>query len=124
MIAVPALGYLGWLTATGGSTLATEGTGHLLLLLASGPVTAIPLLFFGAAAGRLPLSTLGLLQYLAPLLQFGFGVLLFHEPMPAPRLAGFALVWLALSVFTVESVRHSRRARVPAADPAAVTVAA
>lgn len=124
VIGVPAIGYLGWLAATGGSTFGTEGTGHALLLLAAGPVTAIPLLFFGAGARRLPLSTMGLLQYLAPLLQFGFGVLVFHEPMPAPRLAGFALVWLALSVFTVESVRHSRRARVPAADPATVTVAA
>ena len=124
VIALPALGYLGWLTATGGSTFGTEGVGHTLLMVAAGPVTAIPLLFFGAGARRLPLSTMGLLQYLAPLLQFGFGVLLFHEPMPAPRLAGFALVWLALSVFTVESVRHSRRTRAPAADPAAVTVAA
>jgi chloramphenicol-sensitive protein RarD len=124
VIALPALGYLGWLAATGGSTFGSEGAGHTLLMIAAGPVTAIPLLFFGAGARRLPLSTMGLLQYLAPLLQFGFGVLLFHEPMPAPRLAGFALVWLALSVFTVESVRHSRRARVPAADPATVTVAA
>lgn len=119
VLAVPALAYLGWLTATGGSTFGTEGVGHGLLLAAAGPVTAVPLLMFGAAARRLPLSMLGLLQYLAPVLQFGFGVLVFDEPMPAARLAGFALVWLALLVFTVESVRHAR-----SAAPVPVTVAA
>ncbi len=112
VISLPALGYLGWLAATGGATFGSEGAGHTLLL-------------FGAAARRLPLSTVGLLQYLAPLLQFVFGVLVFHEPMPAARLAGFGLVWAALVVFTVESLRHSRQVRAAApADPATVTVAA
>src|SRR5829696_4096574 len=126
LLAVPAMAYVGWLTATGGSTFGAGGVGHALLMAVAGPVTAIPLLLFGAAARRLPLSTVGLLQYLAPVLQFGFGVLLFHEPMPAARLAGFALVWLALAVFTVEGLRRSRRVRpaVPAAEPAGLRAAA
>jgi chloramphenicol-sensitive protein RarD len=119
IVAVPALAYLGWLGASGGSTFGSDGAGHALLLVASGVITAVPLLFFAAAAGRLPLSTVGLLQYLTPTLQFACGVLVFHEPMPAARLAGFGLVWLALAVFTAESVRHSR-----AAAPVPVTVAA
>jgi chloramphenicol-sensitive protein RarD len=120
VIAVPALAYLGWLAGTGGSSFGAHGAGHALLLAASGPLTAIPLLFFAAAASRLPLSTLGLMQYLTPTLQFTCGVVVFHEAMPAARLAGFSLVWLALVVFTVESVRHSRRTRpaVEAAGPA------
>lgn len=108
-LAVPALAYLGWLTAVGRSTFTTGSVGHTALLLSTGPVTAVPLLLFGAAARRLPLSVLGLLQYLAPVLQFLFGVLLFHEPMPPARLAGFALVWLALATLTVEGLRHQRR---------------
>jgi chloramphenicol-sensitive protein RarD len=120
VISVPALAYLGWLVADGGSSFGAHGAGHALLLIASGPITAIPLLFFAAAASRLPLSTVGLLQYLTPTLQFATGALIFHEPLPPARLAGFALVWLALVVFTVESVRHSRRTRpaVEAAGPA------
>lgn len=106
---VPALTYLGWLMAAGESTFGQVSAGHALLLAGTGPVTAIPLLLFGAAARRLPLTVLGLLQYLAPVLQFLFGVLLFHEPMPPARLVGFALVWTALVILTVESVRHRRR---------------
>lgn len=122
LVSVPALAYLGWLAASGGSTFGSAGAGHALLLVASGVITAIPLLFFAAAASRLPLSTVGLLQYLTPTLQFAGGVLVFHEDMPAARLAGFGLVWLALVVFTVDGVRHARRPRVM--EPAAVTVAA
>ncbi len=126
LLAVPALAYLGWLAATGGSTFGAGGGGHVLLLVLAGPVTAVPLLLFGAAARRLPLSVLGLLQYLAPVLQFGFGVLLFHEPMPPARLAGFALVWLALVVLTADGLRSARRTRRDRRDrrdrvPAAVT---
>ena len=117
LVSVPALAYLGWLAGTGGGTFGSEGAGHALLLVASGVITAIPLLFFAAAASRLPLSTVGVLQYLTPTLQFACGVLVFHEDMPAARLAGFALVWLALVVFTVDGVRHARRPRAPAAGP-------
>ena len=87
--------------------------------MAGGVTTAIPLMLFGAAAIRIPLTTIGLLQYLAPIMQFLIGVLLYDEPMPASRLAGFALVWLALIVFTVDAVRSSRRTRLALAASAA-----
>jgi chloramphenicol-sensitive protein RarD len=75
----------------------------------TGVITAIPLICFGAAATRVSMTTLGLLQYLAPTIQFALGVLVYDEPMPAMRWVGFGLVWLALAVFTVESVNHRRR---------------
>ncbi|MBZ5735652.1 EamA family transporter RarD [Nocardioides sp. TRM66260-LWL] len=111
ILAPLALVYLGWLTLRGDSTFGTEGPGHALLLASAGLVTAIPLICFGAAATRVPLVTLGLLQYLAPILQFLLGVFVLDEAMPASRLAGFAIVWLALVVFTVEAVRHARQLR-------------
>ncbi|MFH0178266.1 EamA family transporter RarD [Streptomyces cacaoi] len=107
---LPALGYLLWLSAHGGLTFATEGTGHAVLLASTGLVTALPLVCFGAAAIRVPLSTLGLLQYLAPVFQFLLGVLYFGEAMPFERWAGFALVWLALVLLTGDALRTSRRA--------------
>jgi chloramphenicol-sensitive protein RarD len=76
-----------------------------------GLFTAVPLLLFAAAANRVPLVGLGILQYVAPILQFGCGVLIFHEPMPAARLAGFALVWIALIIFTVDGLRRARTNR-------------
>ncbi len=78
-------------------------------MVSAGVATAIPLLFFAGAANRVPLSTLGILQYLAPVLQFLIGVFLLGEAMPAARWVGFGLVWLALAVFTVDLVRHQRR---------------
>ncbi|WP_434742546.1 EamA family transporter RarD [Micromonospora sp. SH-82] len=116
-LALPALGYLGWLSLTSGTTFGRVSTGHTVLLVLAGVVTAIPLLLFAGAANRLPLSTLGLLQYFAPILQLGIGVLVFHEPMPPARLAGFVLVWAALVAFTVDAVRHARRQRIAAPDP-------
>ncbi|MFI1826271.1 EamA family transporter RarD [Streptomyces sp. NPDC020412] len=106
---LPALGYLVWLTAQGDAAFGTEGVGHMALLAASGLVTAVPLVCFGAAAIRVPLSTLGLLQYLGPILQFLLGVLYFREEMPAERWAGFGLVWLALMVLTWDAFRAARR---------------
>lgn len=104
-----ALGYLVVLAATGAGGFTQHGPGHAALLLSTGIVTAIPLLCFGAAATRVPLVTLGLLQYLAPILQFAFGVLVFREDMPAGRWAGFVLVWVALVLFTLEATRHRQR---------------
>ncbi len=72
-------------------------------------MTAIPLICFGAAAIRVSMVSLGLLQYLAPVIQFALGVFWFHEAMPPGRWIGFALVWIALCVFTVEAVNHRRR---------------
>jgi len=103
-------------------TFGHAGAGNALLLAATGVVTAVPLLLFGAAARRLPLTTIGLLQYLAPVLQFAVGVGLRHEPMPLPRLLGFVLVWIALLVLTADALTRRRRATEPA--QAATVVAA
>ncbi|MFJ8000084.1 EamA family transporter RarD [Streptomyces sp. NPDC096310] len=111
---LPALGYLVWLGTTGSATAGSEGPGHLALLASTGLVTAVPLICFGAAAIRVPLSTLGLLQYLAPVFQFLLGVLYFHEAMPAERWAGFSLVWLALTILTWDALRTARRTRAEA----------
>ena len=100
LIAPFAAAYVGWLVATGHSHFASHGAGHALLLTSTGIVTAIPLICFGAAATRVSMVTLGLLQYLAPILQFALGVLYFHEDMPTGRWVGFVLVWVALVVFT------------------------
>ncbi|MFF1418322.1 EamA family transporter RarD [Streptomyces sp. NPDC058280] len=111
---LPALGYLVWLSASGSATFAAEGAGHATLLAATGLVTAVPLVCFGAAAIRVPLSTLGLLQYLAPVFQFVLGVAYFHEAMPVERWAGFSLVWLALTILTWDALRTARRNRAQA----------
>lgn len=103
-----ALAYLGWLWTQGTLTFGQEGLGHALLMAGAGPVTALPLLFFGFAAHRVPLSVLGPLQYVAPSLQLAIGVWLFHEPMSPQRWLGFVGVWIALVVFTVDAVRSSR----------------
>ncbi|MGW1618013.1 EamA family transporter RarD [Streptomyces sp. NPDC002172] len=107
---LPALGYLLWLAGHGESSFVNDGAGHAALLASTGIVTAVPLVCFGAAAIRVPLSTLGLLQYLAPVFQFLLGILYFHEAMPAARWAGFALVWLALTLLTWDALRTARRA--------------
>ncbi len=110
VLVLPAVAYLAWLTATGDSTFLTEGAGHLVLMVVSGAATAIPLILFAGAANRLPLTAVGILQYVAPILQLAVGLFVFHEPMPAARLAGFALVWIALIIFTVDGIRSSRAA--------------
>lgn len=103
-----ALGYLIWLGATGAGSFGAHGPWHVVALVSSGVVTAVPLLMFGAAARRLPLSVIGMLQYIAPTLQFLLGVLVFGEQMPTARWWGFALVWLALVILTVDGVRAGR----------------
>jgi chloramphenicol-sensitive protein RarD len=133
-LAGPAVAYLIWLEFQHRSTFGHVSVVHTLLLILAGAVTAVPLLLFAGAANRIPLSTLGVLQYLTPSLQLGCGVLIYHEPMPPTRLAGFGLVWLALVVFTWDGIRHVRRssrtpvtpgvALVGAALPAAETPAA
>jgi chloramphenicol-sensitive protein RarD len=103
-----ALAYLVVIQLTGASTF-TRSPGHAVLLAVTGLVTAIPLLFFGAAASRVPLTTLGVLQYLAPTMQFLIGVVVFHEPLGLAKVLGFCLVWVALSVFTADLVTQRRR---------------
>ncbi|MGZ6793077.1 MAG: EamA family transporter RarD [Mycobacteriales bacterium] len=109
VLAPVALAYVALLAVRGTSTFASAGAGHALLLASAGVVTAVPLLAFGAAATRVPLTTLGILQYLAPTLQLVVGVGLRHEPFGPARLAGFVLVWVALAVFTWDLVRERRR---------------
>ncbi|NLU80228.1 EamA family transporter RarD [Micromonospora sp. HNM0581] len=126
VLSLPALGYLGWLAATGDAAFGRVSTGHTALLVLAGALTAIPLLLFAGAANRLPLTALGILQYVAPILQLCCGVLVFHEPMPPARLTGFALVWLALIIFTADAVRQARRTRrlrLAAAVPPSAAVA-
>ncbi|MFP7762142.1 EamA family transporter RarD [Marisediminicola sp. LYQ85] len=111
-----------WLTPVAVIQLAVVGSstgilfgsvsvGHTLLVIGSGVITAVPLLLFAGAARRLPLITLGLVQYLAPLLQFAFGAFVLREAMPPERWVGFGLVWVALIVLTVDMVVSGRSAR-------------
>jgi chloramphenicol-sensitive protein RarD len=123
VISPVALAYVVFLTATGASTFGSHGAGHVLLMMGTGLITVLPLLCFGGAATRIPLSTLGLMQYLTPSVQFMLGLVVFHEPMPAMRWAGFALIWVALVIFTVSSLQNRQRTRRDAATAAeSVTV--
>jgi chloramphenicol-sensitive protein RarD len=108
VLMLPALAFLTWLNLSGGAEFGHVSARHTVLMLVAGVLTAIPLLLFAAATNRVPLVALGILQYLAPILQLAVGVLIYHEPMPAARLAGFGLVWLALLVFTADGIRSAR----------------
>ncbi|MEN2744096.1 EamA family transporter RarD [Sinomonas halotolerans] len=114
ILAPVALGAVVWLAATGSLTLLTEGPTHFWLLAASGIITAVPLLFFGAAARRLPMTTVGLLQYIAPMTQFTLAVTVLGEHMPPERWVGFGIVWLALAILTVDMLLSARRRRTSA----------
>lgn len=99
LLALPfAGGYLIVLQVLGQGHFANQGTWHTVLLMLTGPITAVPLLLFAAAAQRLPLVTIGLLFYLNPALQMAWGVFVGNEPMPVGRWIGFGLVWAALAV--------------------------
>jgi chloramphenicol-sensitive protein RarD len=114
-LAVPATVALIVLASTGVLTIGTVSTVHTTALLFAGVVTAVPLLLFAAAARRLPLTYLGLTQYLAPLLQFVIGVFVLQEDMPPARWLGFCLVWVALILLTWDMFRAGRAGRrVPA----------
>lgn len=130
LLFLPALGYLIWLGSRGQLVFAHHGAGNATLLMLAGPATVVPLIMFAAATIRLPLSVVGLLQFLAPVLQFLCGVFVQHEAVPPARLAGFLFVWAALAVLTVDAVRTSkggaarRRQGAAAADrPATIDVA-
>lgn len=97
--------------ATTGLTIGTFGAGHTTMLLLAGVITAVPLLLFAAGARRAPLSVIGLLQFIAPILQFITGAWILQEPMPLERWIGFSLVWVALIVLTVDSLRAARKSR-------------
>jgi chloramphenicol-sensitive protein RarD len=107
LLAPLAAGLLAWRASHGSST--AEGGAELLALLAlAGPLTALPLLLFAAGARRIPLTTLGLLQYISPTIQFALGVWLFKEPFAGPRLVGFVLIWVALVIYTAEGLLAMR----------------
>ncbi|WP_442577308.1 EamA family transporter RarD [Microbacterium sp. F51-2R] len=99
------------IAAAGGLSMGQGSTLHTVLLLLAGVVTAVPLLLFAAGARRAPLTLMGMLQFIAPILQFIIGVWLLGEPMSLERWIGFALVWVALILLTVDSVVAARRAR-------------
>lgn len=93
----------------GEATFGTAGMGHALMLVAAGPATTIPLWLFGAAAARVPLVTIGLLQFITPVLQFLTGVYLLGEAMSPARWVGFVIIWVALAILSGDSVRAARR---------------
>lgn len=118
-IAVVALVVLGVTGIGGGVTFSGAGWGHVLVTVLTGPATAVPLLLFASSARRISLSTLGLTQYLAPIMQLLVGVLVQHEAMSPSRWVGFGVVWLALVVLTVDSFAAARGARrAPVPEPA------
>ena len=112
VIAAPfAIGVIAVLAVTGGGAVGNYDAGQLVLMVLTGPITAIPLLCFAAAAQRLPLVTLGLLQYLTPSMQMILGVAVAHEPMPTARWIGFGLIWTALAVFSADTMVRNYRSR-------------
>jgi chloramphenicol-sensitive protein RarD len=117
-----ALAVLGWVAAAGETTFTVDSPTHPWLLASTGLVTAAPLLLFGAAARRVPLVTIGLLQFVTPVLQLLCGVLLLGETMATSRWIGFGIVWVALLVLTFDSIRsvRTRRRLADAAEYAAV----
>lgn len=103
-----ALGYVIWLSLHGQNSFVNGSASTRWLLVAAGPITAIPLLLFAAGARAIPLSVLGLLQYISPTIQLLLGVWLFHEAFTAERLVGFLLIWSALALYAAEGLWRSR----------------
>ncbi|MHB8473957.1 MAG: EamA family transporter RarD [Gammaproteobacteria bacterium] len=108
ILLLPALAYLIYADATGQGAFLHAGGAVNSLLIAAGPVTALPLLLFAAAAQRIPLTLVGILQYIAPTLQFLLGVLVYHEPFSHAQLIGYGIVWAALIIFAMEGLHASR----------------
>lgn len=121
VLTIPSLVYLFIVNANGTGTFGHSTPLLDFLLVLSGPVTAIPLLLFATGARRIPLTTIGLLQYIAPTLQFLLGVLVFHEPFDQSRLIGFMIIWLALVLFSVENLLARRRTPSTAPIPAEIS---
>ncbi|MEM8661688.1 MAG: EamA family transporter RarD [Pseudomonadota bacterium] len=106
---LPALSYILFVQATGQGAVGQISDFEHLLLALTGVATAVPLIFFAAAAQRIPLYMIGVLQYIAPTLQLIIGVAIYDEPFPQSRLIGFAIIWFALAVFTLESLMQQRK---------------
>lgn len=96
-----------FMTSQGAHGFADASTTTKWLMIASGPITAIPLLMFAAAARLVPLSTMGLMQYITPSLQLMAGIWLYHEPFGGARLIGFAAIWIALTLYTIDGLWFS-----------------
>lgn len=109
-IFIPALGFLLFEQMRGTGSFYNEGVSTSLLLAATGIVTAVPLLFFAAGTRLVPLTTVGLLQYITPSAQFLLGVFLYNEPFTKERAIGFTIIWTALIIFTLENLWHRRPA--------------
>ncbi len=107
LLAPLAIAVLGWQTWHGSGGLAGHDGATLGWLIGVGPLTAIPLLLFAAGARRIPLATLGVLQYVSPTLQLLLGILVFGEPLAGTRLVGFAIIWIALAVYSLEGWQHA-----------------
>lgn len=114
LVAPFGLAWLIYAEASGSGAFAHNGLRFDLLLIASGAVTAVPLVFFAYGVRRIPLSTVGLLQYLGPTLQLLCGVLVFHEPFTRTQAVGFGLIWAALAVYASEGLWRTQWARRPA----------
>lgn len=103
-----ALVYLLWLSSQGTSTFTSEGTGHTLLLISAGAVTAVPLLLFGIGAKKIPLATIGLMQYITPAVQMALAVFVFKEHLSPERWIGFIIIWIAVAIFMIDIVQRMR----------------
>lgn len=108
---LPAVAYLFYRNSAGIGAFGHQGLLVTVLLVLAGPVTSIPLLMFGYSARKIPLSMLGFIQYITPTLQFLLGVFVYFEPFPSARLVGFCIIWLALLVYSLESVLFNRKLR-------------
>jgi chloramphenicol-sensitive protein RarD len=115
LLAPLAVGFLLWRHHTGEGALGHQATTTQLLVLCAGVITAIPLLMFAYGARRLRLSTMGLLQYIVPTLQFALGIWIYHEPFSRERLAGFVFIWIGLALYTADNLWAQRR---PTLSPA------
>ena len=109
VLVLPALALLIYLQTQGMGSVGALGTRTTLLLMSTGVVTVVPLLWFASAARRIPLSLLGILQYIAPTMQFFIGLVIFHEPFSATKLIGFIIIWSALLLFWAEGAGHRQR---------------
>jgi chloramphenicol-sensitive protein RarD len=108
VLLIPALLFLTYISTINQTSIELSDIRTIVLLVGSGIVTAIPLVLFAAAARRIPLTTIGLLQYIAPTIQFLIGVYIFQEPFTTQRLIGFVVIWVALALYTIEGIYHQR----------------
>jgi chloramphenicol-sensitive protein RarD len=109
---IPAVLYLLYAESQAIGSFGNLGWDITLLLAFSGVITALPLLLFARSARMIPLTLLGILQYIAPTVQFLLGIFLYQEPFTLTRLVGFAIIWLALLIFTLEGIYHRRKSTI------------